>query len=177
MEITEQLYVKNRKSWRKWLERNHNKKKEIWLTFYKKHTNKESIPYIDVLKEALCFGWIDGTVKRIDENIYVQRFTPRRPKSQWSTTNVKYYEELLKEGLVTEAGKGAFENKLSVYNPVLGKNAAKWHMENKLGRSASINKRIKWHKEHQKHCGCRPIPKSLLKYLKISVKGLYKDTT
>jgi len=76
MEISESLYIINRTNWRVWLKKNHNKKNEIWLIFYKKHTGKPRLPYEDAVEEALCFGWIDSTVKRIDENKYAQRFTP-----------------------------------------------------------------------------------------------------
>ena len=65
MEITETLYLTNRKDWRGWLEKNYDKKKEIWLIYYKKHTKKKTIPYDDAVEEALCFGWIDSTVKEL----------------------------------------------------------------------------------------------------------------
>lgn len=166
MEITERLYVKNRQEWRKWLVKNHKNKKEIWLIYYKKSSKKERIPYIDALKEALCFGWIDGIVKSIDENIYVQRFTPRRKNSLWSLRNVKFYKELSKEKLITEAGKKAFGDKLGTHSPSLGKNAVEWHLKNKLGSNVPLEKRIKWHKEHKKICGCRPVQKNLMGYIK-----------
>ena len=78
---SDQLYVKTRKEWREWLRKNYNKKNEIWLIYYKKHTGKPRIPYDDAVEEALCYGWIDSTVKRVDEEIFIQKFTPRNKKS------------------------------------------------------------------------------------------------
>ena len=86
VEITETLYLTNRKQWRDWLEKNYNKKKDVWLIYYKKHTKKKTIPYDDAVEEALCFGWIDSTVKRIDDEKHVQRYSPRKLNSVWSET-------------------------------------------------------------------------------------------
>ncbi len=104
MEITETFYAKNRKEWRNWLETNHDSKKEIWLIRYKKHTGKPVVSYDDSVEEALCFGWIDSTVKRVDDEYYVQRITPRRMKSIWSVPNIKRVRKMLDEGLMTEHG-------------------------------------------------------------------------
>lgn len=104
MEIGETLYVKEREAWRTWLEKNHYRKMEIWLIYYKKHTGKPGIPYDDSVEEALCFGWIDSTVKRIDDEKYVRRYTPRRPKSVWSVSNMKRVHRMIEEGRMTEHG-------------------------------------------------------------------------
>jgi len=104
MEITETLHLIDRKDWRSWLEENHEERKEIWLVFYKKHTKKPTLPYDDAVEEALCFGWIDGLVKRVDEEKYVQRFTPRKMRSIWSESNKERVGKMLKEGRMTEAG-------------------------------------------------------------------------
>lgn len=117
IEITDKFYPKIRADWRKWLTKNHYLKKEIWIVYYKKHTKKPTIAYQDAVDEALCFGWIDGIDKRIDDERYAQRFTPRAKKSSWSEGNVKRYAMLLKQGLMTKAGKKAFENKSKVYIP------------------------------------------------------------
>ncbi len=98
------LYVKDRKAWRTWLSKNHAKKKEIWLVFYKKHTGKPTVSYEDAVQEALCFGWIDSTVRRMDDERYIQLFTPRKPGSNWSDLNKRRVKELIKRGLMTEAG-------------------------------------------------------------------------
>ncbi len=104
MEITKQLYVKNRKEWRKWLSINHNKEKEIWLVYYNKKSNKTRIPYDDAVEEALCYGWIDSTVKKLDQDSTVQRFTPRNIKSSWSELNKERFRRLIKKGVVTKYG-------------------------------------------------------------------------
>lgn len=104
MNIGETLYVKDAAAWRKWLEKNHEKKKEIWLIYYKKASGKERIPYVEAVKEALCFGWIDSTVKGIDEESYAQRFSPRRKGSPISALNMEHIRGLFKEGKMTPAG-------------------------------------------------------------------------
>ena len=98
------LYISNRKEWRKWLKENHNIVKEVWLIYYKKHTGKPRIPYNDAVEEALCFGWIDSTVKRIDHEKYCQKFTPRNLKSNWSEHNKKRVAKMIKQGKMTKAG-------------------------------------------------------------------------
>ncbi|KYK23480.1 hypothetical protein AYK24_07495 [Thermoplasmatales archaeon SG8-52-4] len=104
MEITETLYLTNRKDWRAWLEKNYDKKKEIWLIYYKKHTKKKTIPYDDAVEEALCFGWIDSTVKRIDDEKHVQRYTPRNLNSIWSENNIARVKKMIKEGKMKKEG-------------------------------------------------------------------------
>ena len=98
------LYVKDRKTWRAWFVKNHAKKKELWLVFYKKHTGKPTISYEDAVQEALCFGWIDSTVRTIDDERYMQLFTPRKARSNWSDLNKRRVKILIKQGLMTEAG-------------------------------------------------------------------------
>jgi len=98
------LYISNRKEWRKWLKENHGNIKEVWLIYYKKHTGKLRIPYDDAVEEALCYGWIDSTVKRIDDEKYRQKFTPRNDKSNWSEHNKKRVAKMIKQGKMTKAG-------------------------------------------------------------------------
>lgn len=117
MEITESYYPKNRQQWRKWLLKNHAKKKEIWIIYDRKHKNEKRVTYADALDEALCFGWIDGQVKGVNKDQYAQRFTPRRAKSAWSTLNMKHYARLSKAGLVHESGKRAYQTKDRIYDP------------------------------------------------------------
>ncbi len=104
-------FFKTQDAFRKWLEKNHNKKDELWLGYYKKSSGKESITYKQAVDEALCFGWIDGIVKGIDEEKYCQRYTPRRLKSIWSAVNIKKIAELTKAGRMHEAGLKAFNNR------------------------------------------------------------------
>ena len=98
------IYFTNRKEWRSWLEENHQKEQEIWLIYYKKHTGVPRIPYDDAVEEALCFGWIDSLVKRIDDEKFMQKFSPRNDKSAWSESNKKRVSQLLEKGLMAEAG-------------------------------------------------------------------------
>ena len=100
MEIRKTLLVSGRSGWRKWLEKNYNKEKEIWLVFPKISSGKGRLNYNDAVEEALSFGWIDSTVKRIDENFTAQRFTPRKPKSRYSQANIERLRWLVKEGKV-----------------------------------------------------------------------------
>jgi uncharacterized protein YdeI (YjbR/CyaY-like superfamily) len=103
------LYVTNRNDWRTWLKKNHGSQKEVWLIYYKKHSGKPRIPYDDAVEEAICFGWIDSTVKRIDEEKYAQKFTPRNEKSNWSELNKKRARKMIKAGRMTHAGLTKFK--------------------------------------------------------------------
>lgn len=105
MKISKTLYVTNRYDWRTWLEKNHETEKEVWLIYYKKHTNRPRIPYDDAVEEALCFGWIDSIVQKIDDERYAQKFTPRKNSSNWSELNKRRIRKLLKEGRMTQAGR------------------------------------------------------------------------
>ena len=87
MDISQTLHVTNREDWRAWLKKHYKTEKEIWLVYYKKATGKPRIEYNDAVEEALCFGWIDSKIHPIDDDFYMQVFTPRKPKSAWSTLN------------------------------------------------------------------------------------------
>jgi uncharacterized protein YdeI (YjbR/CyaY-like superfamily) len=104
-----ELYVKTREEWRKWLEENHSDMQGIWLIYYKKISGKPRIPYNDAVEEALCFGWIDGKIKRVNDDYYIQWFTPRRPGSQWSKLNICRVQKLIKEGQMRPEGLAAYE--------------------------------------------------------------------
>jgi uncharacterized protein YdeI (YjbR/CyaY-like superfamily) len=84
--------------WRAWLEQNHDREKEIWLIYYKKGTGKTSVTHEEALDEALCFGWIDSVVNRLDAERYVQKWTPRKVDSVWSAANKARIEKLTAEG-------------------------------------------------------------------------------
>ena len=105
MEIGETLYVTDRDGFRKWLLENHQTKKEIWLIQYKKAAKKPSIDYVEAVEEAICFGWIDGFEKGLDANRYAIRFSPRRPKSNWTNTNKDRARKMIAEGRMTKAGR------------------------------------------------------------------------
>ena len=105
MEIGETLYVINRDDFRKWLLKNHQTKKEIWLVQYKKATKKPSLNYVEAVEEAICFGWIDGLEKSMDAERYALRFSPRRPQSNWTNTNKDRARKMIAEGRMTKAGR------------------------------------------------------------------------
>ncbi len=94
---------------RKWLEKNHTTEKELLVGFWKVGTKKPSMTWSESVDQALCFGWIDGVRKSIDNESYSIRFTPRKPTSIWSAVNIRKVEELTKVGLMTDAGRKAFE--------------------------------------------------------------------
>ena len=101
MEITEVFYPKTRADWRKWLSDNYQTKTEIWLRRFKKATGKPSISYDDLVEECLCFGWIDGVIKKLDEESNVQRITPRRKKKSFlSELNRQRIWKLHRQGLI-----------------------------------------------------------------------------
>jgi uncharacterized protein YdeI (YjbR/CyaY-like superfamily) len=112
MEIGKTLYVTNRKQLRLWLKKNHKTEKEIWLIYYKQHTGKPRIPYNDAVEEALCYGWIDSTTKKIDEEKFAQRFTPRKKNSQLSDMNKERIRRLIKKKKMTTAGINAVKHLL-----------------------------------------------------------------
>lgn len=103
------LYVKDRSEWRAWLSENHARVAEIWLVYYKKGTGQPSIEYGASVEEALCFGWVDSLIKKLDEEKYVRKFTPRRAGSKWSESNKKRVEKMIKNGLMTEHGMRVVE--------------------------------------------------------------------
>jgi uncharacterized protein YdeI (YjbR/CyaY-like superfamily) len=104
MKLGKTLYVTDRKAWRAWLKKNHASAKEIWLIYYKKHSGRPRIPYNDAVEEALCYGWIDSIVQRIDEDRTAQRFSPRRPKSFLSETNKERARRLIEAKKMTRVG-------------------------------------------------------------------------
>jgi uncharacterized protein YdeI (YjbR/CyaY-like superfamily) len=107
-----ELYLRTREEWRHWLENNHNKTEEVWLVYYKKLSGKPRIPYNDAVEEALCFGWIDGKIKRINDDYYIQRFTPRRKGSRWSKYNIERVERLIIQKKMIDIGLSAYKDLL-----------------------------------------------------------------
>ncbi len=103
MEIGKKLYVTGRDKWHDWLKKNRDIEREIWLVYYNKKSGKTRIAYNDAVEVALCFGWIDSTVKKIDEFSLAQRFTPRNPKSGYSQANIERLRRLAAEGRVIPA--------------------------------------------------------------------------
>jgi uncharacterized protein YdeI (YjbR/CyaY-like superfamily) len=107
------VVMRNREQWRAWLEKHHASSPGIWLVRYKNHTGVKSVPYEDTVREALCFGWIDSLVKRLDDDRYGLKLTPRRPTSKWSDINRKRWAELKAAGLLASAGLVAAPTKNS----------------------------------------------------------------
>lgn len=97
MQVTKTLLVTNRKDWRKWLREHYKTEKDIWLVYYKRETGKPRIEYNAAVEEALCFGWIDSTVKSLDQERTAQRFSPRKPNSPYSPANKERLRKLLKQ--------------------------------------------------------------------------------
>ncbi len=113
MKITKTLYVHKIKDWRAWLRKNHKTTKEIFLVYYKKDSGKPRISYNDAVDEAMCFGWIDSTVKAINKDCFCQRFSPRRKGSPCSELNKHRAIRLIKEKRMTPVGLAALEGTLS----------------------------------------------------------------
>ena len=110
MDLGKTLYVTNRKQWRSWLAKNHNKEKEIWLIYFKQSSGKKRIPYNDAVEEALCYGWIDSILKGIDEEKFAQRFTPRTSKSNLSEMNKERIRLLVKQKKMKSVGLTAIQH-------------------------------------------------------------------
>jgi len=101
------LHFGSRKDWQAWLAKHHASSPGTWFVFYKSHSGRKSIPYEDMVREALCFGWIDSLIKRLDDDRYAIKVTPRQPASKWSNLNRKRWAELKAAGLLTAAGLAA----------------------------------------------------------------------
>ncbi len=116
-----QLYVKNREEWRSWLSQNHATENERWLIFYKKATGQPCIAYDAAVEEALCFGWIDSLIKKIDDAKYARKFTPRKDESYWSKLNRKRANKMIKENRMTKAGLSKIQ---------IAKKSKRWNQNN-----------------------------------------------
>ncbi|MBQ2026730.1 MAG: hypothetical protein II216_02850 [Alistipes sp.] len=106
MEITEKLHTTSREQWRDWLADNHSTKREIWISTTK---SPDGLQYLDAVEEALCFGWIDSTLKRLPDGRLAQRLSPRRKGSHWTELNKQRCADLEQRGLMTEAGRRELE--------------------------------------------------------------------
>ncbi|MGH7761606.1 MAG: YdeI/OmpD-associated family protein [Candidatus Dormibacteraceae bacterium] len=107
-ELMEQCYFKTQAEFRAWLVENHATATEIGIVLHRKASAEPSMTWSEAVDQALCFGWIDSVARRLDDTRRVQRFTPRKPKSNWSAVNIKKVEELTDQGLMTKAGLAAF---------------------------------------------------------------------
>ena len=109
MSLKDALLFNNRNEWRTWLESNHKTMKEIWLLHYKKQAGKQYLNHIDAAEEALCFGWIDSKLKKIDEERFILKYSPRKPKSVWSKINKEKAEAMIISRKMTQAGLDKIE--------------------------------------------------------------------
>jgi len=104
-------FFRTRNALRQWLEKNHDKASELWIGFYRKDSGRGGITYAEALDEALCYGWIDGIRKKLDDVSFTNRFTPRKKNSVWSNVNIKHVERLTREGRMMPPGTAAYEAK------------------------------------------------------------------
>jgi uncharacterized protein YdeI (YjbR/CyaY-like superfamily) len=111
MKELQNIPIRTREEFRNWLNKNHDKSPGIWVIFYKKHINIDCIKYNELLEEVLCFGWIDSLIKKIDDDKYARKITPRTNTRKWSELNKKKVLELIKEGKMTQPGL----NKIDIY--------------------------------------------------------------
>jgi len=116
------------------------------LVYYKKHTNKSSIAYLESVEEALCFGWIDGLKKRIDDEKYFHRFTPRKANSKWSPLNIKLAEQMIKEGKMTKVGLTLFKQRITY-----GKEYLKTRSKINISLTPELEKVLKANKKARKN--------------------------
>ena len=112
------IHANSRQEWRKWLEKNHLKEDSVYLIRYKKHTGKPTLTPKEAMEEAICFGWIDTTVNRIDEERYAQRFVRRNKNSRWSNNTIKYAKRLMKERKMSPFGIKMFKEGLKKRKPI-----------------------------------------------------------
>ncbi|MFI5264763.1 MAG: YdeI family protein [Candidatus Kapaibacterium sp.] len=112
MQITKTLHVTDRKAWRSWLKEHHNSEPEIWLVYHLKNSGKPRIPYSDAVEEALCYGWIDSTMKKIEDGINAQRFSPRKKNSNLSEMNKVRVRRLIKAKKMTKFGLESIKHHL-----------------------------------------------------------------
>ena len=108
MKITDRVKCRDRAAWRAWLAANHARRKEIWLVFFKKNTGKPTVSYGEAVDEAICYGWIDSILQRVDGESYAQKFTPRNAGTRWSPTNAERARRMVREGRMTKAGLEKF---------------------------------------------------------------------
>ncbi|MGH2697888.1 MAG: YdeI/OmpD-associated family protein [Actinomycetota bacterium] len=127
--------------WRAWLEKHHADSREVWMGLYKKSSGKPSITWPEAVDQALCFGWIDGVRRGVDDISYCNRFTPRRPGSNWSAVNIEKVQKLKKQGLMHPAGLAAFEERLAARSEVYSYERANAQLGDAYEKKLRANKK------------------------------------
>ena len=133
-EITKRQAFKDREAWRAWLAKNCAREPELWVVLYKKNSGKPSVSYDEAVEEALCFGWIDGLTKSIDDEKYGVRFTPRKSGSIWSESNKKRVAKMIEQGRMTEAGLAKIKE---------GKQSGEWDKATEREDTTNISPELK----------------------------------
>jgi uncharacterized protein YdeI (YjbR/CyaY-like superfamily) len=172
------FYAANRKAWRAWLARNHAKEKEIWLIYYRKSSGKPRIPYNDAVEEALCFGWIDSIVKKVDDKRFAQRFSPRRRNSGLSQLNKERIRKMILENKMTKAGLDAVSHAFKANEKfvfpkrilaAMRKDKKAWAHFQKLPESYK-RIRVAYIEDRRRH-GEEMFRKSLSHFIRMTAKG------
>jgi uncharacterized protein YdeI (YjbR/CyaY-like superfamily) len=145
------LEIRSRAHWRQWLERHHDSSPGVWLVFYKRHTGRTPIEYESAVEEALCFGWVDSLIKRLDEARYVIKITPRKPDSVWSDLNRRRYAKVKAEGLLAPAG--ASRPPTARRYPSKGPRSVPVIIRKALGARPAIERELKAHKAAWRYFG------------------------
>jgi uncharacterized protein YdeI (YjbR/CyaY-like superfamily) len=174
-QITKTLYVKNAKEWRRWLEKNYSKENEVWLILPHAVSGKKKIVYNDSVEEALCFGWIDSTVKKFDSQSSAQRFTPRRKGSKYSQTNIERLRLLTRESklmpVIAESIKDVLREKFHFPNDTIAAIQANTVAWRNFQRYSDSYKRIRIAYIEE----FRSIPEEYEKKLKYFIEKTAKD--
>jgi uncharacterized protein YdeI (YjbR/CyaY-like superfamily) len=132
-----QLYFTGREAWRSWLADHHQTEREVWLIFYKAHAGKLSISYEAAVEEALCFGWIDSIIKKLDGRRYMRKFTPRTNTRKWSASNLARVKRLVNAGLMTDVGLAKLDPGVEPQAPPATKD---WPMPRFFSRALANNR-------------------------------------
>jgi uncharacterized protein YdeI (YjbR/CyaY-like superfamily) len=126
--VSDPIYFESAQAFYDWLEQHHDSEAEVYVGFHKQHTGKRAMSWSEAVDQALCFGWIDGRVNKIDDDRYMQRFTPRKPTSNWSNVNVKKVARLIEEGRMRPAGLAAFEKRKDYRTGVYSFERESWEL-------------------------------------------------
>jgi uncharacterized protein YdeI (YjbR/CyaY-like superfamily) len=126
--VSDPIYFESAQAFYDWLEQHHDSEAEVYVGFHKQHTGKRAMSWSEAVDQALCFGWIDGRVNKIDDDRYMQRFTPRKPTSNWSNVNVKKVARLIEEGRMRPAGLAALEKRKDYRTGVYSFERESWEL-------------------------------------------------